>query len=208
MNRRISLALSLALTACCMAAHARAQFNGLVFTSAPESVGRGASLWQSASPQDIRAYSDGPDSVSVAYDVGIENWNLMFATSGGGPLSAGPPLLPGDYPIASRWPFHDFLLPGSAGLSVTGNGSGVNTLTGNFKIYEIVHGAGRAVTSFAADFVQYDDGLSYRWIRGAVRVNSSYNFAGELVPEPSATVLALVALLGLRRASARRFRCP
>jgi hypothetical protein len=206
MNRRISRALPVALMVFCLAPQARAQFNGLVFTSAPESVGRGASLWQFTSPEDIKAYSDGPDSVSVSYDVGIENWNLAFATSGGGPLSAGPPLLPGDYPIASRWPFHDFLLPGSAGLSVTGNGSGVNTLTGNFKIYEIVHGAGRAVTSFAADFVQYDDGLTYRWIRGAVRVNSSYNFAGELVPEPSGIALALVAALGLCRTSRRRCR--
>ena len=102
------------------------------------------------------------DGVSVAFD-GSESWSLDFAAPGPVDLQA---IL---YTDATRFPFQSAVVPG---LSVTGDGRGCNELEGAFQVHEIAYGAGSAVDSFAADFVQYCDG-SPRKLIGAIRFNAS-----------------------------------
>jgi len=77
-------------------------------------------------------------------------WFLDFDSGTGTPLHRG------TYLYASRYPFNP---PGTAGLSVAGNGSGCNTLWGHFVISQLEIGAGNQVLRFAADFVQHCEGV-------------------------------------------------
>lgn len=76
-------------------------------------------------------------------------WSLYFDTGTDAPLHRG------TYLFASRWPFNP---PGTAGLSVFGNGAGCNTLWGHFVVSQIEIGPGDQVLRFAADFVQHCEG--------------------------------------------------
>jgi len=123
-------------------------------------------------------------------------WYLDFSA----PFDA--PLAVGTYQGATRWPFQAASTPG---LSFSGNGRGDNTLTGSFNVFEVVYGAGGSLQSFAADFVQYDEGLQSWWNVGSVRFNSGVPIA--VVPEPSVPLLltlgaaAVIALTRRRRAA-------
>jgi hypothetical protein len=88
------------------------------------------------------------------------SWNLIFA------IPQGMPVAPGVYESAER-----FAGPLRPELDVTGNGSGCNTVTGRFVVYEIEI-AGSAVTRFAADFEQHCDDIAPA-LFGAIRFNSS-----------------------------------
>jgi hypothetical protein len=119
------------------------------------------------------------------------SFNLDFAA----PYNAV--LLPGHYADATRFPFQEEAYPG---LSFSGNGRGDNTLLGYFDVYEVTYGVHDEVLTFAADFVQYDEGFEDAWNKGSIRYNSDYP-----IPEPStlALLLAGLPLLGIRKRSGR-----
>jgi len=123
-------------------------------------------------------------------------WYLDFAAPADAPLAVG------TYQGATRWPFQAAANPG---LSFSGNGRGNNTLTGSFNVLEVTYGAGGSVMSFAADFVQYDEGFQSWWNIGSIRFKSDVPITA--VPEPSAMLLfgmgaaLLIANVRRRRAA-------
>ena len=58
------------------------------------------------------------------------------------------------------------------GLSFMGNGRGDNTLTGYFAVLELANSTNGTLQSFAADFMQYDEGKTNAWNQGSLRFNS------------------------------------
>ena len=110
----------------------------------------------------------------------LRSWYLDFAA----PYKAN--LQPGHYADATRFPFQEESEPG---LNFSGNGHGNNTLLGYFDVYEVAYGTGDAILSFAADFVQYDEGFEDAWNKGSIRYNSDYP-----IPEPSTLALLLTGL--------------
>jgi len=177
------------------------------YTSSPSSwVGNGETV--TVTP------SDGFDfNVSRNYDQGISFaindfahnpdfwstrwWYLDFA----GPMNT--PLQVGYYGNATRFPFQNSSDPG---LSFIGNGRGNNELTGYFDVLEVGYGGSDNVLSFAADFVQYDEGFQDWWNRGSVRYNSSIPVT--VVPEPVSSILFVTGgtLLAGRRYLKRRMK--
>lgn len=96
-------------------------------------------------------YDDGsgPHTVSIFF-MSDSNWfGLDFSTA-----QLGQPLAVGTYTDAQRASFAD---PGHPGLDVGGNGSGCNTVEGQFSIVTI-EWVGNTVTNFAADFEQHCSG--------------------------------------------------
>jgi HYR domain len=76
-------------------------------------------------------------------------WNVEFAAAPPGPL------VEGSYTGALRYPFND----GAPGLSVTGNGRGCNTLTGQFDVHEISIATTGELIVFDATFEQHCEGF-------------------------------------------------
>jgi len=101
------------------------------------------------------------------------------------------PLTIGTYLDATRYPFQ---APNSPGLSFSMNGRGDNTLTGFFTVLEIAYGPGNSITSFAADFTQYDEGQMNWWNQGSIRFNSSLP-----IPEPAVPSLLITGCAILLR---------
>ncbi len=67
----------------------------------------------------------------------------------------GEPLAEGSYTGALRFPFND----GAPGLSVSGDGRGCNTLTGQFDVNEISHASTGELLVFDATFEQHCEGF-------------------------------------------------
>jgi hypothetical protein len=83
------------------------------------------------------------------------------------------------------------------GLSFYGAGRGDNTLTGSFDVLDISFDANHNLLSFAADFVEYDVGVTADWNEGSIRYNSTIPIT---TPEPATpALLALGAGLMWRR---------
>jgi hypothetical protein len=122
-------------------------------------------------------------------------WHVEFAAPNDEPLTVA------QYQNATRFPFQS---SDSAGLDFDGNGRGNNTLTGAFNVLEAVFAGDGTVLSFAADFVQYDEGVQSWWNVGSVRFNSSVDFPA--LPEPSTPVLLAIGLVLCVLASAARRR--
>ena len=99
-------------------------------------------------------------------------WYLDFAAQGNDPLTTG------TYLGATRFPFQT----GTPGLSFDGDGRGDNTLTGYFNVLDIVYLSG-SVFSFAADFVQFDEGNTSQWTMGSIRYNSIVPIRMNLMPD-------------------------
>ncbi|WP_159079117.1 hypothetical protein [Plantactinospora sp. BC1] len=78
---------------------------------------------------------------------------------------AGQTLRVGTYTDAQRYPFNE---SGHPGLSVSGNGRGCNTLTGEFTIREIAFDASGAVSALSATYVQHCEGGTPA-LRGTIR---------------------------------------
>jgi hypothetical protein len=89
-------------------------------------------------------------------------WYLNFAVPSSQTLS------PGTYANATRYPFEPSTAPG---LSFYGDGRGDNQSTGIFTVLEAVYTSG-TLTSFAADFVQFDELSLNAWNEGSIRYNS------------------------------------
>ena len=89
------------------------------------------------------------NGVSIDFNGPGHFWGLDFAA----PNQAD--LIPGPYEDATRFPFQS---PAGAGLSVSGDGRGCNTLTGRFDVLEAVYGPGGEVERFAAEFEQHCEG--------------------------------------------------
>jgi hypothetical protein len=115
---------------------------------------------------------DGTFSAQRNFDNGVEVrvenfptlwWHLNFTAPG------DVPLVPGTYPMATRFPFQ---ASGEAGLDVSGDGRGCNMLTGRFTVLEVVYGAGTTITSFAANFEQHCEGQSPA-LFGSIRYNAA-----------------------------------
>lgn len=128
----------------------------------------------------------------------LKLWNLDFSAPFGENLSVG------NYDDASRWPFHEFSKPG---LALSSNFRGSNTLTGSFKILEVSYAASGDILTFAADFMQYEDGIKDDWVGGSIRYNSS--IAISTIPEPGSTMLfcagvGVLVTFGRRGQSVRR----
>jgi hypothetical protein len=135
-------------------------------------------------------------NVSKVDDKGnlIEIWTLDF-------VGANKTLaVVGTYTDAVRFPFQTGTQPG---LSFTGNNFGDNTLTGSFNVLDAEFDGSGKVSSFAADFTQYDEGNTTRWNQGSIRYNSDIPITP--VPEPSTVTLLAIGGIGLfmrRRAQA------
>jgi hypothetical protein len=113
----------------------------------------------------------------------------------------------GLYLNATRFPFNLSYYPtysATNGLSFTGNGRGDNMLTGEFQVLEASYSDLGVVQTFAADFIQNDEGNIYNSDYGSIRYNSSIpidvpaTFPSSLpVPEPSTAYLFLAGVIVL-----------
>jgi Thrombospondin type 3 repeat len=127
-----------------------------------DAVGQG--LFQQLTDLDgsFGAQRNASNGVSVTF-TGSDSWSLDFSAPG------DVDLVTQLYPGATRYPFQSPTVPG---LDVSGAGRGCGELTGAFRVLEIAYGAGSAVDSFAADFVQSCEGSTKKLI-GAIRFNAS-----------------------------------
>jgi hypothetical protein len=182
------VAVTLVLVA--LACSAVAQTTAFYFTSSPTS-------WVGGGQTELITPADGYTfDASQNFDNGVslsitnfpikEWWYLDFAAPNNVPLT------PGTYLGAARFPFQN---PGQPGLSFTGDGRGDNILTGYFNVLEVQYGSGNSIISFAADFVQYDEGNMDWWNQGSIRFNSSLP-----IPEPrTLSLLCFAAMAALIR---------
>lgn len=134
-------------------------------------------------------------AVQVSYQepgIGGQWWYLDFSSA-----RLGRDLAPGDY-TAQRFPFE---VAGFAGLDVSGDGRGSNSLTGTFSILDLEFGQNGSVTRFAAEFEQHSEGRVPALI-GRVSFNSeAFNPS---VPEPTSVALFGLGLMTLVLAARRR----
>jgi hypothetical protein len=153
------------------------------FTSSPQSwVGQGLTQTLTAPEYTIRGFKY-PDPSGTTISVTIlkgngDGWRVDFAGPNHEPLAVG------SYPNARRYPFNVT----RPGLAFHGFGRGDNTLTGSFEVLDLALETSGQVQRFAADFIQFDEGISTKWNIGSVRYNSDVPVT--IVPEPSAVLLA------------------
>jgi len=169
------------------------QVTSFSFTSSPTSyIGGGQSRF--ITPEDGHTFNiytrDGGSAVrfyitDFSNPLNYDTWDLRFSTGDGSLFEPST-----SYLDAQRYPFNG----DSPGLSFSGNGRGNNTLTGYFTVLAAVYDQNNILTSFAADFMQFEDGITENWDKGEIR----YNY---VIPEPTtASCLGLAAaVLFLRR---------
>jgi hypothetical protein len=185
MRQKFSLiAVTLALAAC----SAAGQTTAFYFISSPTSwVGHGETRLVLPSEASFAATRNVYNGVSLSINTGDPHfiWLLDFNAPNRVPLAVG------TYLNAIRYPSYPPSLPG---LNFSYDGRGDNTLTGYFDILEIQYGSGNSIVSFAADFVQYDEGNMDWWNQGSIRFNSSLP-----IPEPAVPSLMIVGCAILLR---------
>lgn len=176
------VAFALAIPLGCLLQPARSA-TLLSYISSPYSyVGHGETV--SVGPEDgflFTPYPQGDNSLSISIindfasnpDISARWYYLDFAAPSNQPLTVG------TYTDATRYPFQQ---APSAGLSFSANGAGNNTLTGSFTVLEASYGEDGSLLSFAADFLQYDEGQVNGWNKGAIRFNSAIPVS--LIAEP------------------------
>lgn len=148
-----------------LALPAVAQVTSLTMTSDPgDYIGGGQSYAYGAMDGSFSAQANGAGGVSIAFNTPTYDhwWYLDFAAPDGAPLA------PGSYPNAVRFPFQP---PGVAGLSVSGDGRGCNTLTGSFTVRQVVYAPDGTVAAFDATFEQHCEGAAPA-LRGEIRYNA------------------------------------
>ncbi|QDU21945.1 Ig-like domain-containing protein [Urbifossiella limnaea] len=119
-----------------------------------------------------RTNFDNGVEVRVSDPTVVGGWTLDFAAPGNALLT------PGTYLDAQRFPFQAADRPG---LDVSGDGRGLNQLTGRFTVYDVAYGPAGAVTRFAATFVQQDlnfNGTVDPPLSGAVLFNTTFGAGG------------------------------
>ncbi|MEZ5287743.1 MAG: fibronectin type III domain-containing protein [Vicinamibacterales bacterium] len=171
------------LSACLLAGaiEAQAQTTILDLDSEPgDYIGQG--LHRTFTPADgafslSRNFDNGVSVSFYGTDPGVW-WFLDFAAP------ADVPLAPGIYAGAMRYPFQD---PTAPGLSVSGEGRGCNTLTGDFSILYVHYDAAGEVTGLAATFEQHCEGASPA-LFGTIQVNAP-------LQAPPAEPVALTAVV-------------
>lgn len=180
----IAVTLALATLAC----SATGQTTAFYFTSSPTSwVGHGETRLVLPSEASFSATHNVYNGVSLNINTGDPHfiWLLDFNAPNRAPLAVG------TYLDAIRYPSYPPSLPG---LNFSYDGRGDNTLTGYFDILEIQYGSGNSIVSFAADFVQYDEGNTDWWNQGSIRFNSSLP-----IPEPAVPSLLVLGCAFLLR---------
>lgn len=141
---------------------------GMRFIStAGDYIGQGRTETYLASSSTITVGSISDSAVEVRVSNAEHWWYLDFA----GPL--GEKLARGAYAEAARYPFYS---PLGAGLSVSGDGRGCNTLLGWFRVREYQRDDSGAVTALAIDFLQNCE-VTGPPLYGAVRFNSQLPLA-------------------------------
>ena len=158
--------------------------SALYFTSSPTSwVGQGQTKLFDSPITDFSTTRQ-VNAVGLVFD-NQTDWYYLYLI---GPDSTQPTA--GFYPNATRWPFNG----SGPGLSFFGDGRGDNTLTGYFNILEAKYDTSGNVTSFAVDFMQYDEGVTANWVSGSFRYNSSIP-----IPEPASALLMIIGAALIRK---------
>src|SRR5207253_1472673 len=124
---------------------------------------------------------------------------LFFGTD-----QLGIPIQPGIYGLPGNTAQRaDFAAPGHAGLDVSFQNRGSNTLTGNFTITDVsfFHDAANnlKVGSFAASFEQHSEGAT-----PALRGNFQFQSSAARIPEPESLALLGPVVLPLLLIARRR----
>ena len=153
-----------------LAADARAAVTSLFLTGDPgDYITGGQTMYFTPADGTFGAIMNFSNGVSVSFHTPTYShwWYLDFAA----PNKQF--LVPGVYSGALRWPFQGT----QAGLDVSGDGRGCNTLTGSFEVKEIVYGPGPwgtqgSVVSFRATFEQHCEGWAAA-ARGEIRYNAT-----------------------------------
>jgi len=109
---------------------------------------------------------------------------LYFGTN-----QLGTPLQVGSYTDAQR---AVFAAPGHAGLDVSFDHRGSNTLTGSFEITQLMFGPGNTIQAFQASFIEHSEGLA-----PALSGTFTYYANPIAVPEPASLTLCGAGLLGM-----------
>jgi len=150
-----------------LAAPARAQVTSLSMTGdSGDYIGGGQTYFFTP--------TDGPFTVQISPDLSTVTvafntpsysdwWYLDFAAPNAQPLAVG------SYTGAARYPFQ---AANQAGLSVSGDGRGCNTLTGSFQVLQLTYGPGNTLASFDATFEQHCEG-AVPALRGEIRYNAN-----------------------------------
>jgi len=128
-----------------------------MLSQAGDYIGQGKDWYYDLSNAQITPSAISTYGFSVNVNAG-PYWTLSFAA----PKAES--LLALFYDNATRYPFEDPALPG---LSVSGDGRGCNTLTGNFDVISV----DTAKLQFAANFEQHCEGLTPA-LTGEVRINA------------------------------------
>ncbi|MBD1902739.1 hypothetical protein NDI44_11595 [Trichocoleus sp. DQ-A3] len=177
---------------------------GLYFWSQPgDYIGLG--LEQIFTPADVNfeVFRNTDNSVSFsANNFGRSNWEnpIWWYLDFAAPKDM--PLVTGNYGGAYRFPFQS---PTHPGLSVSGDGRGCNTLTGQFIVLDAAYGSSGNVERFDAIFQQNCEGFMPP-LYGRIRYNATVTSEPvESVPEPMMT-LGLLGIGGLMLTQRRRLR--
>lgn len=141
-------------------------------SEAGDNVGMGLRSTRTREDGGIVAYRV-EDGVHIALE-SERGWDLYFSPP------AGWPLVPGEYPGATRWMHGPKRLPG---LSVFGEGRGCSFVDGRFTVLEAEYGADGEVVRFAADFEQHCERMAPA-LYGFVRFNSAVPVVPRLAAEP------------------------
>lgn len=151
--------------------------NFLFVSSTQSSIGQGRSLFSaSTNGLNVRLTQNSSNSLQFSISTtnrGATNWLLEFSTTNDF-------FTPGIYSNA-------VLAGGSpASLMFGGMGRGDTTSDGAFKVLEATYSSNQIV-SFAADFIQFDNGDTNSWNEGSIRYNST-------IPETRSILMAPVAV--------------
>ena len=159
------------------------EVTSLTMASEPgDYIGKGLTYGYTLADGAFTAYKNYGNGVTIDYTgLGYDHrWALDFSAPTNGPLKVG------TYSGAMRYGTQTVFAPG---LSVAGDGSGSNELTGSFEVKKITYGANNTILSFWATFTQHSEGAAPA-LTGEIkyRVNAS-----DLPVNQEPGVLALAA---------------
>lgn len=185
MRRGIGWVVACMMLGFAAASEAAEQIDALYFESSPSSwVGQGETIDISGQPGTIshfRYFTQGAFTNALQFLANGGEWELMLVGNGYTVPQVG------FYGDATRWPF----MGDGAGLDLSGQGRGNNTLSGFFEVFEAEYDTNGTLISFAADFTQYDEKDPDAWNVGSIRYNSSIP-----IPFPEPTAVSLLGITG------------